>query len=295
MFRKKKNVGYFYVYIHTTVNLQRILGQRMETSGKTKLFPIVGDPVDGVVSPPAINAWLSARNIDAKMVPMNIPAQSIDAFWDLLRTSETFLGCSVTYPHKQAAFAQVDTRTDRAARLGALNTVRRNHDGSLSGDATDGIALVQAITDKLASLAGRTAHVIGAGGGAGLAIVDAFCEAGITGLVVDDMDAAKQVKAIELIAEYWPDVSVSIDQRADILVDATPNGKSVNATSLFTEDTIKKCEVVCDIAGNLRTSQLLTTSEHVGKTIIEAQEMGQGQVEAQMEFLFHPSEISDAF
>lgn len=295
MFRKKKNVGYFYVYIHTTVNLQRILGQRMETSGKTKLFPIVGDPVDGVVSPPAINAWLSARNIDAKMVPMNIPAQSIDAFWDLLRTSETFLGCSVTYPHKQAAFAQVDTRTDRAARLGALNTVRRNPNGSLSGDATDGIALVQAITNKLASLAGRTAHVIGAGGGAGLAIVDAFCEAGITGLVVDDMDAAKQVKAIELIAEYWPDVSVSIDQRADILVDATPNGKSVNATSLFTEDTIKKCEVVCDIAGNLRTSQLLTTSEHVGKTIIEAQEMGQGQVEAQMEFLFHPSEISDAF
>ncbi len=266
----------------------------MDISGKTQLFPIIGDPVDGVVSPPAINAWLRARDIDARMVPLHIPTPSIDAFWGLLRLSETFLGCSVTYPHKQAAFAQVDTRTDRAARLGALNTIRRNPDGSLSGDATDGLALVQAICAKHDSLAGKTAHIIGAGGGAGRAIIDAFCEAGITGLSIADTDAARQAETADLVAQHWPGVLVSSDQPADILVDATANGKSVNAPPLFPETAIKECELVCDIAGNLRTSQFLTMAERAGKTCVDAQEMGQGQVEAQMRFLFHPSEISNA-
>jgi len=74
-------------------------------SGRTKLFVIIGDPVAGVVSPPAINAWFKANGVD--------------------------------YPHKQSAYAQVDTMTARATRLGALNTVRREADGSLCGDATD--------------------------------------------------------------------------------------------------------------------------------------------------------------
>lgn len=262
----------------------------MEISGKTKLIPIVGDPVAGVVSPHAINAWLEARGIDAKMVPLHIPIHSIDAFWDLLRTSETFLGCSVTYPHKQAAFMQVDTRTDRAARLGALNTLRRNPDGSLSGDATDGLALVRAITAKGAELAGKGAHIIGAGGGAGRAIIDAFCEAGITSLTFEDTDAARRAQTAQMIARHWPNVSVSVDHPADILVDATPNGKSINATSLFSDAVIKGCEVVCDIAGGLGTSMLLKQAAQMGKTVIEAREMGHGQVEAQMTFVFHPTE-----
>lgn len=286
MYRKIKNVGYFYVLVHTSVNLQCAGRVRMEISGKTKLIPIVGDPVDGVVSPPAINAWLHARNIDAKMVPLNCPEQVIDAFWQALRGSETFLGCSVTYPHKQAAFAQVDTRTDRAARLGALNTVRRHPDGSLSGDATDGIALVKAITAKRANLLGWTAHIIGAGGGAGRAIIDAFCEAGITGLVVEDTDAARLEGTTSLVAQHWPDVSIFKECNVDILVDATPNGKSETAISQFSANAINGCMVVCDIAGDQRNSPLLIKAGQLGKIVVDATEMGQGQVEVQMDFLF---------
>jgi len=65
-------------------------------SGRTRLFPIIGDPVVGVVSPPAVNAWFQANAIDACMMPLNIPASNITGFWEMLRASNTFLGCSIT-------------------------------------------------------------------------------------------------------------------------------------------------------------------------------------------------------
>ena len=55
------------------------------------------------------------------MVPMDVPAASLKAFWDLLRNSANMIGCSVTYPHKQAAFDAIDDCTPRAARLKAVN------------------------------------------------------------------------------------------------------------------------------------------------------------------------------
>lgn len=55
----------------------------------------------------------------------------------------------------------------------------------------------------------------------------------------NDVDAVQQAKAVELVADYWPGVSESKDQRADILVDATPNGKSTNATPLFSATPLK--------------------------------------------------------
>ncbi|MCP4196007.1 MAG: hypothetical protein GY762_02565 [Proteobacteria bacterium] len=257
----------------------------MEISGKTKLFSIIGAPVAGVVSPPAINAWFEARDMDVKMVPLNIPLEGIDTFWDVLRVSETFLGCSVTYPHKQSAYAAAKIRTDRATRLGALNTLRRNPDGSLSGDATDGLALVHAILAKGGTLNGRSAHVIGAGGGAGRAIIDAFCEAGISRLIVEDSDQMRRAETVSLIAEYWSNVSISQKHVADILVDATSNGQSATAKSLFSDDAISGCKIVCDIAGNIAISQFLINAERMGKTLVEASDMGHEQVEVQMEFL----------
>ena len=156
----------------------------MNISGRTKLFPIIGDPVAGVVSPSAVNAWFQSNAIDACMIPLNIPALNITGFWDMIRTSNTFLGCSIAYPHKQSGYAQVDTMTERATRLGALNTVRRADDGSLCGDAIDGTALLQAIGQAGARVNGACVHITGAGGGAGRAIIDALCDAGVANIIL---------------------------------------------------------------------------------------------------------------
>ncbi|MEO9896827.1 MAG: hypothetical protein ABJD13_11755 [Paracoccaceae bacterium] len=258
----------------------------MQITGTTKVFPIIGGPISGVVSPPAINAWLKEHAIDARMFPLNIPSSTIGSFWELLRVSDTFLGCSVTYPHKQSAFEEADKHTERAARLGALNTLRRERDGTLCGDATDGLALVRAIADKSVCLKGKSVHIIGAGGGAGRAIIDAFCEAGIVQLSIEDEDKARREETVLMIKQYWPSLLISKDQDTNILVDATPNGKIDGAPSLFTDQAIMNSEMVCDIAGVQGSSALLTRAEQMGKITVDATEMGRGQVQAQMNFLF---------
>ncbi|SHH97463.1 shikimate dehydrogenase family protein [Marivita hallyeonensis] len=259
----------------------------MRISGKTKLFPIIGAPVMGVVSPPAVNAWFDDNGIDARMVPLEVPEKVLGAFWELLRASDTFLGCSVTYPHKQAAFDIVDTRTERAQRLGALNTVRRVASGALDGDASDGRALVRAIRASGVDLVGETAHVIGAGGGAGRAIVDALCESGLTSVLLEDNDAQRLEQTQDLIRGFWPATNIqTASDTASFLIDATPNGKDASAPPLFSPEAIDASTVVCDVAGAIETSQLLQAANDLGKTCIDAVAMGEGQVSAQMAFLF---------
>lgn len=254
----------------------------MSINGRTKLIPIIGDPVDDVASPPAINARLSELGLDTVMVPFHVPPKALEAFWQLLRESESFIGCSITFPHKRAAFAISDTLTERAHRLGAVNTLRRNPDGTLYGDATDGLALVKAFEDTRVALKGRSVHIVGSGGGAGRAIVDAFCAAGVSTLRLDDINRPRAEETERIVRTAWPDVSISSNIDGDILIDATANGKSLNQVDLFSETALRNCVAACDIAGRHDTSQFLDQARRQGKVTIDARQMGEGQVEAQL-------------
>lgn len=262
----------------------------MQVSGKTQLFPIIGDPVDKVVSPPSINRCFAERRINALMVPLHIPREALSDFWNLLRASESLLGCSITYPHKQAAFDEVDHRTPRAERLGALNTIRRHADGTLEGDATDGRALCTAILASGYEIAGKTARVIGAGGGAGLAIVDAFCEAGIYSLVLEELDPARRQNVQALVTGNWPEVVLADPaQPAEILVNATTLGSAPSDPLPVLQELITQADCVCDVVGAPDTP-LIQAATRAGKVAVDGKAMGEGQAESQIGFLFASEE-----
>jgi shikimate dehydrogenase len=74
-------------------------------------------------------------------------------------------GLNVTVPHKEAAFALARTRTPRAARAGAVNTLLPAEGGGLLGDNTDGAGLVTDLEANLGlRLAGQRILILGAGG-----------------------------------------------------------------------------------------------------------------------------------
>ncbi len=76
-------------------------------------------------------------------------------------------GLNVTVPFKEEAWALADTRSARAERAGAVNTLVLNADGSRYGDNTDGVGLVRDLRDNLGlRLAGARILVVGAGGAA---------------------------------------------------------------------------------------------------------------------------------
>ncbi|WP_346899163.1 shikimate dehydrogenase [uncultured Roseibium sp.] len=258
----------------------------MPITGATRLFPIIGHPVAGVFSPPAFNALFHKRNIDAVMFGLDLEPAALDGFWQVLRGSANMLGCSITYPHKQAAFDAVDGMTDRAARLGALNTIRREPDGRLTGDATDGLAMCSPIAATGTELKGKTARITGAGGGAGMAIIDAFCEQGIGCLILEEIDQARREAALRLVRDHWPQVDISeTPGAAQVLVNATTLGKSENDPLPFPEAIIAKAELCCDVVTVSGETALVQAAKRAGKAVVDGSGMGAGQLDVQLGFL----------
>ena len=74
-------------------------------------------------------------------------------------------GLNVTVPFKREAFEFAQQLSDRATRAGAVNTLTRQADGTISGDNTDGVGLVRDMIANLGwSVCGLRVLVLGAGG-----------------------------------------------------------------------------------------------------------------------------------
>ena len=76
-----------------------------------------------------------------------------------------FRGFSVTLPHKESVFRQLDECEPLAAKIGAVNTVTVRRDGSLYGSNTDYLGVLRALEKKM-KLPGSRVLIFGAGGSA---------------------------------------------------------------------------------------------------------------------------------
>ena len=89
--------------------------------------------------------------------------------------ARAFLGLNVTVPYKQAVIPYLDSLDDRAAAIGAVNTVV-NRNGALRGYNTDYGALLQALQRLMGgTLSGKTVLILGTGGTSKTA--EAVCQA----------------------------------------------------------------------------------------------------------------------
>lgn len=75
-------------------------------------------------------------------------------------------GANVTMPFKEQAFAMADELTPLAKIVGAVNTLKKQADGTLLGDNTDGIGFVSDLLANNVSITGKRILIIGAGGAA---------------------------------------------------------------------------------------------------------------------------------
>lgn len=76
-------------------------------------------------------------------------------------------GLNVTVPFKADAYHFADKLSKRATRAGAVNTLKRNSDGIIEGDNTDGVGLVRDMILNLGwAVQGMRILLLGAGGAA---------------------------------------------------------------------------------------------------------------------------------
>jgi shikimate dehydrogenase len=132
----------------------------------TRAF-VVGHPIKHSRSPLIHGAWLKRYGLAGSYERIDVAPQDFSRFLASFG-DQGFAGGNVTIPHKEAAFAGVRRRTERAERLKAVNTLWIE-DGEVWGDNTDITGFMAHLDQSLG--AGwerevRTALVLGAGGAA---------------------------------------------------------------------------------------------------------------------------------
>lgn len=166
----------------------------MTISGKTRVFAILGDPVDHSLSPAMHNAAYAALGMDAVFValPTQDGAQAVRAAQAL-----GLQGLAVTAPLKLEAQGACDDVEPLAKTIGAVNTVRLG--ARVEGFNTDVDGIVGALAQADRTMAGASVLVVGAGGTA-RAVLGAAAREKSADLVVAARDADKAAAALEPVA-----------------------------------------------------------------------------------------------
>jgi shikimate dehydrogenase len=191
-------------------------------------FAVFGRPIGHSLSPRIHDAFarqfgieLSYRTIDA--APEDF-AVAVRRFFD-----EGGRGANVTLPHKVAAFALADRRSDAAMRSGSANVLTRLADGELAAHNTDGAGMLRDITERHSvDLRGHTALLLGAGGAA-QGVAWTLIDAGVQTLTIVN----RSPEAADVLADaigdparahtrYWNDLA-DIGSY-DLIVHATSAG-----------------------------------------------------------------------
>jgi shikimate dehydrogenase len=97
-------------------------------------------------SPVIHNHWLAEHRIPGRYVLFPVPPERLEQAVRGL-SALGLRGCNVTTPHKQAIFPLLDRVDDLAQRIGAVNTVVVEPDGTLTGFNNDGNGFIQSLRD----------------------------------------------------------------------------------------------------------------------------------------------------
>jgi len=147
------------------------------------LAGLIGDPVTHSRSPALHNAAFANLGIHARYELWPTPAAELPARVDALRAPQ-ILGANVTLPHKIAVLPLLDRLDPLAELIGAVNTIIREADGSLTGTNTDAPAFLASLREEAGyDPAGQTIVILGASGAARAAAM-ALASSGVARLVI---------------------------------------------------------------------------------------------------------------
>lgn len=233
---------------------------------KTKLFAVIGKPIEHSLSPQMHNAAFAENKINAAMLAFTVEdlEGAVRAFRAL-----GMGGMSVTIPHKVKIMDYLDVVEESAKKVGAVNCVV-NEGGKLVGYNTDVYGALSAVSDKI-GLNGKTVMLVGAGG-AGRAIAVAFKDIGCE-LLIADRSAEKASELAGLVGAKAVEVGEISSQKYDVLANATPVGMSPNTEEMPVGEDALNCEAVFDAIYTPQETMLLKKAKEKGCETIGGLEM----------------------
>jgi 3-dehydroquinate dehydratase/shikimate dehydrogenase len=247
-----------------------------EIDRSTMLYGVVGSPVGHSVSPAMHNAAFRACGVNAVYLPL--PAADVD---DAIAFARAFqlAGASVTVPYKVAIRERLDETSALAAKVGAVNTIRRDGARWL-GENSDVPGFLEPLRTE-GPLAGTRIAILGAGGAArAVAVAVASSSAHVT-IHARNQSRAGDVAALAggAIGPWPPEAGTW-----DLLVNTTPIGMhpQVGETPVPAVDLTGR--LVYDLVYNPGVTRLLQEAARAGCRTIGGLDMLIAQARAQFEW-----------
>lgn len=190
-----------------------------------------------------------------------------------------FRGANVTVPYKEKVIPYVDSLTDEAQALGAVNTIVVEKDGHLCGHNTDARGFLADLEEHNLSLKNSRALVLGAGGSS-RAIVYALLKAGCSEVVIFNRTEEKARELANRYKEYFPQATICGRQLSEENLKLSRDFKLVvNTTSVglthhdnempwFESVAFAPNQVVYDLIYNPNITALLKHAHRHGATTI---------------------------
>jgi shikimate dehydrogenase len=191
------------------------------------LAAVVGWPIGHSRSPRVHGYWLRKYGIRGHYIPIGLRPENFEPGIRALPRLG-FAGANVTLPYKETILHLASSISDRAALIGAANTISFRPDGSIHADNTDGYGFIENLVQGAPDWEPRSgpALVLGAGGAA-KAVVSALLKAGVPELRL----ANRTRQRAQNIAELYGAKVVVVDWIA-ISQAASGARTIVNTTSL---------------------------------------------------------------
>ncbi|WP_324261874.1 shikimate dehydrogenase [Altererythrobacter sp. H2] len=175
---------------------------------------VIGDPIAQSKSPAIHNFWLGRLGLEAEYRACHVRPDELADYLAARRAEPAWRGCNVTMPHKQAVMPLLDRVEPPADAIGAVNTIYRASDRSLTGTNTDAAGFLEPLAADLAQTHYfRMARILGTGGAA-RAIISALAGRGFT-LVVAGRDPAKARALLEELAPTGEHHAINLTHFAD--------------------------------------------------------------------------------
>jgi shikimate dehydrogenase len=245
----------------------------MTETPRIPLAGVIGSPIAHSRSPALHGYWLRRYGIKGFYIPMDVAQADLrEALVTLPKLG--FVGLNVTIPHKETVLSLADIVTDRAALIGAANTLIFRKDGKVFADNTDGSGFIANLRQEAPGWvpSAGPAVVFGAGGAA-RAVVAALIEVGVPEIRITNRTRAR---AEALRSDFGAKIHVHDWVQAGNLLDDATTVVNTSALGMTGKpefkvplDALNPKALVTDLVYTPLRTAFLEQAEQAGCTVVD--------------------------
>jgi shikimate dehydrogenase len=195
----------------------------------------------------------------------NFDIQNIEEFPEILKKNPDLKGLNVTIPHKETILPYLDTLSDKAFKIGAVNVIRFTKKGNLKGYNSDWYGFKKSL-EPLLKPHHKKALILGTGGAA-KAVAFALEQLGIFYTFVSREDKENYINYSRLNATSFDNYQ--------IVINCTPIGTAPNIKEFppIPYDYFTEKHIAFDLIYNPEVTQFLKKAKKKGAIIKNGYEM----------------------